>query len=108
MRAVRKVFDFSKSNRTKNILRVFPRCDRCDLKPRRQLRGQVFQAVDSKINTLLGQRLLDLFGEHALGANFGESDIENLVSGGPDDLEFDLVALLAQQRGNVIRLPERE
>ena len=61
-----------------------------------------------EIDAAFGQRVFDLLGEHALGADLGESDIGDLVAGGLDDLQLDLVAALAQQRGDVIGLPESQ
>ena len=61
-----------------------------------------------KIDAAFGQRFFNLFGEHALGADLGERDVGDLVAGGLDDLDLDFVSALAQQVGNVVRLPERE
>ncbi len=69
---------------------------------------QVLKAMHREINLAFGQRLFDLLGEHALGADLGEGDIGDFVAGGLDDLELDLVAALAQQRRDVIGLPESE
>src|ERR1700677_3694632 len=53
-----------------------------------------------------GERFFDLFRKHALGADFGESDVGNFVAGGVDDLDFNFVAACAQKRGDVVRLPK--
>ena len=50
-----------------------------------------------EIDALVEQRFFDLLGEHPLGADFGERDVENLVAGGLDDLKFDFVAAFAKQ-----------
>ena len=51
-----------------------------------------------EIDAAFEQRFFDLLGEHALGADLGEGDVENLVAGGLDDFQFDFVSALAQQR----------
>ncbi len=61
-----------------------------------------------EIDAAFGQRVFDLLGEHALGADLRESNIGDLVARGLDDLQFNLVAALAQQRGDVVGLPECE
>jgi hypothetical protein len=63
--------------------------------------------VHREINTPFGQRVFNLLGEHAFGANLRERHIEDLVASGLDDLELDLMAALAKQGRNVIGLPER-
>ena len=64
-------------------------------KSRREFGGQVLQAVYREIDPILGQGFLDLLGEHALGADFGEGDIGDLVAGGLDDLNLNLVPCFA-------------
>src|SRR5215510_4056625 len=61
-----------------------------------------------QIHPAFGQSLFNLLREHALGADFRERDIENLVAGRLDDFELDFMSLTAQQSGNVVRLPERQ
>ena len=61
-----------------------------------------------EIDPPFGQCFFNLLGEHALGADLGERNISNLVAGGLDDLQLDFVSTLAQQRGDVVRLPERQ
>ena len=48
----------------------------------------------------------DSFAESALGADHGQGDIGNLVAGGVDDFNLDFVSARAQERGNVVGLPE--
>src|SRR5580698_2405491 len=64
--------------------------------------------MHSQIDAALGQRFFDLLGEHSLGADFGQSDVGNLVARGLDDFDLDFVSLLAQQRRDVVGLPECE
>ena len=94
--------------RAEHIARIFASCDGGDLKTRRNFRGQVFQTVHREIDALLGQRFLNFLGEHALGADLGEGDIGDPVAGGLDDLNFDVVPALLEQRLDVIGLPESQ
>jgi len=48
------------------------------------------------------------FTKPALGANHGQGNVGDFVAGGVDDFDFDFVAAGAQERGDVIRLPEGE
>ena len=73
-----------------------------------KLRRQVLQAMHGQIHPPFGQCLFDLLGEHPLGADLGKGHVGDLVARGLDDLQLDLVPTLAQQRGNVIGLPQRE
>ena len=70
--------------------------------------GRSFKLWHGEVHAVLGQRFLNFLGEHALGADLGQSDIGNLVAGGLDDLNFDLVSALLEQRLDVIGLPERK
>src|SRR4030095_12137466 len=74
----------------------------------RELSGKIFEAVYCQIHPAFGQGFFDLLREHALSANLGQRDIENLVPGRLDDFEFDLVPLSAPPSGNGFRLPERK
>jgi hypothetical protein len=62
--------------------------------------------VHGEIDAAVGERLLNLHCEHALGADLGECDFLKAIAGGFDDLDFDFVALDAQQFSDVIGLPE--
>ena len=64
--------------------------------------------MHSEIDASGGQGLFDFLGGHALGADFGEGDVCNFVSGGVDDFDFDFVSAGPQQRGDVVGLPEGE
>src|SRR5664279_1349098 len=92
----------------KHVARIDPRGDGNHFESGRQLGRQVFEAVHSEINPAFGQGVFDLLGEHAFGADLGQCYLRDLVAGGLDDLELDLVAALAQQCRNVIGLPESE
>ena len=59
-----------------------------------------------EIDPLLRQRFLDFLGEHALGADLGESDIGDPVAGGLDDFNFDVMPALLEQRFDVTGLPQ--
>ena len=62
--------------------------------------------MDSEIDAVGSEGFFDLFREHALGSNHGQRDVGNLVAGGVDDFDLDLVASGTQERGNVVGLPE--
>ena len=70
--------------------------------------GRSFRLWTARSTRFVDQRFFNFLGEHALGADLGESDVGDLVAGGLDDLDFDLVAALREQSGDVIGLPERE
>src|SRR5712671_1883891 len=64
-----------------------------------------------QIDTASGQRFLNLLGENslaksALGADLAQGNIGDLVAGGVNDFDFDVVTPGAQQRRDVTRLPE--
>ena len=95
-------------DRKKHVARINALGDRHQFEARRQLGGQVLQAVHGDVDATLGQRIFNLLGEHALGADLRQSDVGDLVAGGLDDLDFDFVSALAQQRRDVVGLPECE
>ncbi len=57
---------------------------------------QIFQTVHGEVHCVLGQRFFNFLGKHALGSDLGERHIGDLVASGLDNLDFDLVAALAQ------------
>jgi hypothetical protein len=64
--------------------------------------------VNGQIDTSGGEGFFDLFGKHALGANFGQGDVGDFVAGGMNNVDFDFVSANAEQRRNVVGLPEGE
>ena len=68
--------------------------------------GRSFRLCTARSTPLLRQRFLNLLGEHALGADLGESDIGDSVAGRLDDFNFDLVPALLKQRLDVAGLPQ--
>ena len=70
--------------------------------------GQVFQRVDGEIDASGGEGFFNFFREHALGADHGEGYVGDFVAGGVNDFDFDFVATVAQERGDVVGLPEGE
>src|ERR1700693_6394891 len=48
------------------------------------------------------------FAKSTFGADHGEGNVVDLVAGGVDDFDFDFVAVGAQQRGDMVRLPQSE
>src|SRR5437762_3097968 len=61
-----------------------------------------------QIDASRGQRLLDFFGEHSLGADFRQRNVDDLVASGVNDFNLDLVILPAQLSADMVRLPECE
>src|ERR1051326_6236687 len=106
--AVRQVFDLRIVARAEGVARVFPFCDGNDLEPWGEFGGEIFQGVDSQIDAPGREGFFDFFGEHALGAYFGEGHVGDLVTGGMNNFNFDFVAAGAEQRGNVVGLPKGE
>jgi hypothetical protein len=64
--------------------------------------------VHCKVDAPVRQCLFNFFGEHALGSNFGERHIGDLVAGGLDDFNLDLMAMFTQKSADVVGLPKRE
>src|SRR5581483_3355066 len=94
--------------RQEGIARVLAASDGGDVKLGRNLRGQVLQTMDGEVHAAREQRFLDLLGEHALGADLGEGHIPDLVAGGLDDFDFNLMAADAKFVSNVAGLPKSE
>ena len=107
-RRLRQGFDAVVLHRQEHIARIDARGNRDQLERRRQFGRQIFQAVHRKIDAPFGERFFNLFGEHALGADLGQRDVGNLVAGGLDDLDLDLMAAFAKQRRDMVGLPESE
>ena len=61
-----------------------------------------------QIDAAGGQGFFNFLSEHALGTDFGESLVCNLVASGLEDLDFHFVAALAQPGGDMIGLPESQ
>ena len=94
--------------RAEGVARVLPFGDGGDFESRGKFGGQVFQRMHGEIDASGGEGFFDFFGEHALGADHGEGDVGDFVAGGVDDFDFDFVAAGAQERGDVVGLPEGE
>jgi len=67
--------------------------------------------VDGEIDSAFEKSLFNLLGEHAfdcagLSRDLGEGYTLQAIAGGFDDFNLDGVALVAEQRGDVIGLPE--
>src|SRR5881394_2727309 len=61
-----------------------------------------------QIDASRGERLLDFFGEHSLGADLRQRNVNDLVAGGGDDFNLDLVILPAQLGGDTVPRPQCE
>ena len=105
-RTVRQIVDARILLRAEGVAGIFARGDRGNFKFGRELGRQVFQAMHREVNTAFDKGLFDLLREHALGADLRQGDVGDFVARCLDDLEFDLVALLAQEGRDVIGLPE--
>src|SRR5581483_6459654 len=84
LRAFWKGVDTVVVDREKHVVRIYTLGDGDQLEAWRQFGRQVLQTVHREIDSAFGQRFFDLLGEHALSANFGESDIGDLVARGLD------------------------
>src|ERR1700692_622767 len=107
----RTVWQFLKAGvvaRAEGVARVLPCGDGSNFKSLGKFGGQVFQRMYGKIDVAVGEGFFNFFCEHALGADHGEGNVGNFVTGSMDDFDFDLVAARAQQCGDVVRLPEGE
>ncbi len=67
--------------------------------------------MHGEIDASGGEGFLNLFGENsfaksALGADLGQRDVDDPVARGMDDFGFHVVPARAQQRGNMVSLPE--
>jgi hypothetical protein len=62
--------------------------------------------VNSQVDASISERFLDFLGEHTLGANFGKGYFLQAIAGGLDDLDFDDMSLAAEERRDVVGLPE--
>src|SRR5450432_732547 len=105
---LRQLLDEIVADRAERVARIFAYGNCCDCEFGRKFGGKIFQAVDSQVNLIFGERFLNLLGKHALGADFCERDVNNLIACSLYDLNLNLVAALAQQFGNVIGLPQSE
>ena len=54
--------------------------------------------MNGEIDAIFGEGLFNFLGEHALGADLGKSDIGDLVAGGLDDFDLDVVPARFEQR----------
>jgi len=71
--------------------------------------GEIFEGVDGEVDATLFEGFLDFFNEDAFAVEVGRRDETGLlhaVAGGSDDLEFDVVAGVAEGVEDVISLPE--
>ena len=87
------------------VARIFTLGDRRQHEAFGQFGGQVLQAVHGQVGAAVEQRLLDLFGEEALGADLGQRDVGDFVAGGFDDLDAALAAGGVELRGDPTGLP---
>ena len=90
------------------ISRVFARWNSRNLEFRRKFGWQVFKAMYSQIYTSIRERLLNFLCEHSLRTNLRECNVGDLIAGGVNDLNLDFVSAPAQQRRDVVGLPESE
>jgi hypothetical protein len=62
--------------------------------------------VYGEIDLPRGEGFFDFLGKHSLGADLGQGDVGDFVTGGVNDFDFDLVSTGSQQSGDVVGLPE--
>jgi hypothetical protein len=73
-----------------------------------ELGGEILERVDGEIGAAVEQGFLDFLGEEALGADFGERDIGDLVAGGLDDFDAASQTSSRQLGLHPVGLPEGE
>jgi hypothetical protein len=105
---MRQRFNAGKLQGTKNVARIFARGDGGNFEIDAQFRGQIFQAVHGKVNTVFGEGFFDFLREHALGANFGERNIRDFIARRLDNLKLYDMSMSAEEVGDVMGLPESE
>jgi hypothetical protein len=85
------------ANRTQRIAGILPRRNRSYFEIADQVSGQVLQAMNCKVDMVCCERFLDLFGKHPFCSHLGEGNVGDLVAGGVNDLDLNLVTALAQE-----------
>src|SRR5215475_14045196 len=95
-------------SRAEGIARILALGNGGDFESLGEFSGQVLQRMDGQIDFACGEGFFDFFGEHALRPDLGEGDVGDLVAGGVDDFDLDLVPTGTQQSGYVVGLPESE
>jgi hypothetical protein len=83
-------------DRDEDVAGVDTRRRGCEYEGRRQVRGEIFEGVDGKMDAALFKSLFNLFGEHSFGTDLGEGYFLQAVAGGLDDFDFYGVALAAE------------
>ena len=91
-----------------SVARIFALRNRRKRQARRQLGGNVLQAVHGDVDRASEQRFLNFLGEQTLSADLGQRDILNPVASGLDDFEARLDAPFGEPGRDVSRLPESE
>jgi hypothetical protein len=72
-----------------HVAGLFPPGDRTDAKSFGNIGGHVFHAVHCQVDASIQQGFFNLFDEQAFAANFGQGNIQDFVSTGFDDGQFD-------------------
>src|ERR1700676_2129171 len=111
--AQRQILNAGIVARAEGVAWVFPFCNRGNFESRWKVSGEVFQRMHGKIDAAGGESVFDFFGENsfsksAFRSDLGQRDVGDFVAGGVNDPDFDFVAVGAQQRCNVVGLPEGE
>ena len=106
--ALRQIIDAGILSRAEHVARILAPGDGSNLEFGSKLCRQIFQAMHREVHAAFGQRLFNLFSEHSLGADFGQSNVGNFVARSLDDFEFDFMPLSTQQRADVVGLPQGE
>ena len=108
---LRQIFDLRIKPRAEGVAWVFSRRNGGDFESRRKFCGQIFQRMHGEIDASGGEGLFNFFGENsfaqsALGADHGEGDIGDFISGGVDDFNFYFMAARSKKRGDEVSLAE--
>src|SRR5579863_3985358 len=112
-RALGQVFDIREMPRAESVAGIFSLGDGGNFKSWGKFGGQIFQRMHGEIDLAGGEGFFNFFREDpfaksALGADHSQRNVGDLVAGGVDDFDFDFVAAVAQERRNVVGLPEGE
>src|SRR5215471_2849968 len=94
--------------RAEGVAWILPFGDGCYFESLGKFGRKVFQRVHGEIDFSCGEGFFDFFGEHALRPNLCEGNVGDLVAGGVNDVDLDLMSTRAQESGNVVCLPEGE
>ncbi len=88
--AMRQTGESLRDGADEGIARILARQERGDHQALRQLCRHVLHRMHRQIDLAGSERLLDLLGEHALAAEFGQRPVADAVPGGCDGDNLDV------------------